>query len=239
MKSKQHLYSRLLIVLLIATVVELMFHRELLILLITGLFLMFIMYRRNNKKRPRQHSILFWLGVVCLVLAIAGTISFRLGILLGLILIIKHLFDRKHSADLINVQVQEPARARETKRLVKNKIIGDYHYGDTPFEWDNINIQFGIGNVIIDLGNTVLPPGENIAMIRGLVGDMRIVVPIDVGVALDYTAFSGQLNYQESNSATVLHQENLVHYSENYEEATYKIKLVVSVIVGELEVMHV
>ncbi|EUJ40654.1 cell wall-active antibiotics response protein LiaF [Brochothrix campestris] len=239
MKSKQHLYSRLLIVLLITTVVELMFHRELLILLIVGLMLMFIMYKRNKQKRPNQHSVLFWLGVVCIVLAIAGTVSFRLGLLIGLILFVKHLFDIKHTADLINVQLQEPNRTRETKRLAKNKLIGDYHYGDTPFEWDNINIQFGIGNVIIDLGNTVLPPGENIAMIRGLVGDMRIVVPIDVGIALDYSAFSGQLNYQESETATVLRQENLVHYSDNYEEATYKIKLVVSVIIGELEVMHV
>lgn len=239
MKGKRQLYARLLMIFMLATVIELLFQRSLFILLIVGFSLVFLMHRRNKLNHTRQRSFLFWAGVVCIILAIGGTISFRIGVLIVLIVFIRHLLKMKRTADLISVQIKEAEAIHKDTVVSKNKIIGEYHFGESPFEWNDINIQFGIGDVIIDLGNTVLPPGENTAIIRGLVGDMRIVVPVDVGVALDYSAFSGQLNYPESDAVKTLRQETLVHYSENYHEATYKIKLVVSVIVGELEVMHV
>lgn len=107
MKGKRQLYARLLMIFMLATVVELLFQRSLFILLIVGFSLVFLMHRRNKLNHTRQRSFLFWAGVVCIILAIGGTISFRIGVLIVLIVFIRHLLKMKRTADLISVQIKE------------------------------------------------------------------------------------------------------------------------------------
>ncbi|MCB2487462.1 hypothetical protein KQ783_15550, partial [Listeria monocytogenes] len=69
------------------------------------------------------------------------------------------------------------------------------------YEWDDINIQTGIGDTIRDLGNTVLPTGESVIMIRRVSGKIRILVPFDIGICIEQSAIFGNIQYDKESTS--------------------------------------
>ncbi|KRM72847.1 cell wall-active antibiotics response protein LiaF [Lacticaseibacillus brantae] len=115
--------------------------------------------------------------------------------------------------------------------------FGDTTIGDQAFAWDDINMTVFSGDTIIDLGNTLLPPNDNAIVIRKGFGKTRILVPIGVGIEINHSAIHGQLHV---NGVDYLMQnETLVQYSDDFDTAPRRIRLITSTIVGDVEVMFV
>ena len=65
-----------------------------------------------------------------------------------------------------------------SKPLFQNKLFGGQKTPDHEYEWNDINIQTGFGDAVIDLSYTVLPKGESVIFIRNVMGKVTVLCSI-------------------------------------------------------------
>lgn len=113
--------------------------------------------------------------------------------------------------------------ARSGKRF-KRSWLGSQRLGNDTYEWDDINFSVVIGDTIIDLGNTLLPKEDNVVIIRKGFGRTRILVPTGIGVMLEHSSMRGAVHFD--SEVYHLNNESLKLYSEDYDEATRRLKVI-------------
>lgn len=123
------------------------------------------------------------------------------------------------------------------RSLMHRQKINDMFQDHQENSWveDDINLVFLGGNTIIDLEEQLFASGEKIIMVRKLFGLTRIIVPRDFGLALNISAFSGAVIFERQRYQ--LSGENLKWVTPQYQEMPRKVKLLVSVAVGDVEVI--
>ena len=120
--------------------------------------------------------------------------------------------------------------------IIKNKWIGtEDKTVKAIYSWEDVNFTKLIGNSVFDLANTLLPREQNIILIRQGIGNVKILIPEGTAVAIDFSGLVGKfiLNHTEYSSLN----ENFKWYSDNYLKQDRKVKIVVNLIIGELEVI--
>ncbi|WP_461213222.1 cell wall-active antibiotics response protein LiaF [Lacticaseibacillus sp. GG6-2] len=115
--------------------------------------------------------------------------------------------------------------------------FGDTAIGQTQYEWDDINMTVAAGDTIIDLGNTYLPKGENVIVIRKGFGKTRVLIPVGVGVAIEHSAVIGNLSV--NGEEIQMKNETMQYYSDDYDTASRRVHLLTNVLVGDVEVLAV
>lgn len=93
----------------------------------------------------------------------------------------------------------------------------------------------GIGDTVIDLGNTVLPKGESVIVIRSFIGNVKILVPYEMEVSVSHSVLAGTGKIFEHHEPKMMNQ-TVSFQSEGYDQAQQKVKIITSMIVGDLEV---
>lgn len=121
-----------------------------------------------------------------------------------------------------------PAGLNISKNNFAAPKIGDSFY------WDDINICFFRGNYLLDLGDTILPAEANM-VVRCFWGKIRIIVPVGVGILVDYVAYRGtfQIDQQKNN----LRNERAHYKGPKSDEFPQKIKIFVNSFVSTLEIV--
>lgn len=105
------------------------------------------------------------------------------------------------------------------------------------YQWDDSHAMAWFGDTVIHLGNTVLPEADNVIVLHKLYGDVRVMVPVDVGISLSYNTIRGDVLFE--TEAYVLKNQQLRIYSENYQQANRRVKIVVTNYIGSLEVIRI
>ncbi|WP_010632038.1 cell wall-active antibiotics response protein LiaF [Sporolactobacillus vineae] len=205
------------------------------------LFGSMVYYGRNHRKKPAGKLIL-WIGLFGLALTLLSLFVFRL-VILGLVLLFLVDFIQKKRHPLrISPDPEIPnAAAGHTTLLntvLRNKWFGYQKTPEPEYPWQDINIQTGAGDTVIDLSRTILPKKGAVIFIRHLAGRIRILVPYDVGVSLHYSIMLGQMNFFGRSEARLINK-SVTLQSEGYEEAGQKVKVFVSAVAGSLEVKRV
>ena len=62
--------------------------------------------------------------------------------------------------------------------LFQNRHFGQQKTPDHDYEWNDMNIQVGIGDAVIDLSYTVLPKDETVIFIRNVMGKVTSHDPV-------------------------------------------------------------
>lgn len=102
--------------------------------------------------------------------------------------------------------------------------------------WEVADEEFwtGIGDVRLDLSETDIPPGETRYRALGFIGDIRLIVPEDVGVSIDSVSFLTEARVFDWKRQSFFVP---VHYAtENYETTERKIHVEMSYFIGEIKV---
>lgn len=118
----------------------------------------------------------------------------------------------------------------------KNKWLGQTDQStETIYSWEDVNFSKLIGNSIFDLGKTLLPRQQNILLIQQGVGNIKILIPEGTAVSIDASILVGKvvLDTIENN----LLNETFKWHSANYYTQERKVKIVVNLLVGNLEVI--
>ncbi|MHC5252027.1 cell wall-active antibiotics response protein LiaF [Listeria kieliensis] len=213
---------------------EMLFRWQLLVIFALGIIFLYTSRKAGVSKKQQRNRL--FLAAVFILLAVLLTTSFKIGVVIFGIFAIFHYINRKRAPELLMVETKEPGKIDRVNHFIKNQWFGNQRVLDVVYEWEDINIQTGIGDTIIDLGNTVLPTGESVIMIRSISGKIRLLVPFDLGICLEHSAIFGKLQYDKKS--TSIQNDSIKLYSDNYETAARKVKIVTSVVLGDLEVIR-
>jgi lia operon protein LiaF len=205
--------------------------------LILSLGCIYIGRKRLNNLRGKA---IFWFGIIGFVFALFSTWAFKFFLMVLVVYFIAKFRQNKHDPKTISPSLKEPVGQSEEEFIVKrplfqNKWIGHQETKDYAYEWDDINIQCGAGDTIVDLTNTVLPKGESVIFVRNFIGNVQIVVPYDLELSLSHSSLVGTSNILSHKSENMINQ-TIIYRSGNYSEAIRKIKIVTSLFIGDLEV---
>lgn len=118
----------------------------------------------------------------------------------------------------------------------KSGFIGDVHLGEDYFELRPTNISHFIGDTVIDLTKAQIPYGETKINVAAFIGDVKIFVPedIDLGISAVSNAFIGDLKVLKQKQGGFM--SNVQAQSPSYHEASKRVKLIVSVFIGDVKV---
>lgn len=193
----------------------------------------------------KSGKLLFWLGIFFLFINIINTLSFRLIAMALLLVFIVQYANKKKEVNTIEPFIKEPdegAKQKGTiykeKTLFENRLFGQQQTPEYVYEWDDVNIQTGIGDTIIDLSNTVLPKGESIIFIRNLIGKVSILIPYDVEISVHHSAIYGSIEILDMIKSSSFNRSIKVQTAD-YEETHQKVKIFTSMIIGDIEVKRV
>lgn len=201
-----------------------------------------IIYYGRNHRRTQKGKILFWVGLIGLGFTLLNLLVFKLFIIaLFICYLIDFIQKKKHPTRIIP-DMEHPGNGSEhvsvRMPLLRNKWFGSQETPDHDFEWQDINIQTGAGDTIIDLSRTILPKKESVIFIRHLAGRVRILVPYGVETALHYSVVLGKVDFFDHHEVQLIH-DTRIFQTEGYEQADQKVKIMISAFAGSLEVQRV
>lgn len=223
-----------------------MFNNVFLLFLLVVAIIFYTLHRGSGQNDAGQSSYL-WASIGFFLLSMVFTSAFWAIIAVFLVVELNNnsqlsrivrdpLFKKKHSwKEKEYVSVNWDNNVSELQ-LSRNKWFGDDSIGKDIFHWEDRNFIRIIGDTFFDLGNTILPKKENIILIRKGLGDTKIIVPRDTALSVDISIGLGKLVIDKEEYT--LKNETVKWRSSDYDTSMRKLKIVISTLVGEVEVVH-
>jgi lia operon protein LiaF len=188
-------------------------------------------------------KIVFWVSLVNAVIAIFHTLAFRWLVFSVIIyFFIQYVKSKKTQS---NIKVEEMKKSEETSSTIlrkkpyfQNKLIGRQSTPQAIYEWEDVNVQGFVGEVIIDLSQTVFPKGEALVFVRHFFGNVQVLVPYDMEVSVHSSMVVGTYEIFDQVNERVLN-ESIVYQTADYAKAEQKLKIVSSMFAGHIEVKRV
>ncbi|MDT9723576.1 hypothetical protein DUZ99_00900 [Xylanibacillus composti] len=116
----------------------------------------------------------------------------------------------------------------------KQNILQSLKWNKDPWILRSMSVWSVIGEIHIDLSLALLEENEAVMVMQGVIGDIDIIVPEDLGVIVQSTVVFGQTNIGDEREAGLM---NKIYWkSPQYEQCEYKVKFVLSYIVGDVDV---
>jgi len=203
-----------------------------------------MIYLGRKKAGKRLGKVLFIVGIIFFVLSIVNMMTFKFLLLAILLHFFIQYFQTKRQPKKIvpDIVSSEPAQSEETlissEPLFSNILVGQQKTPLGVYEWDDVNIQTGIGDTIIDLSYTMLPKGEAVIFIRNIIGNIHILVPYETEVSIHHSGVVGSAKVFGNDRDKIFNQVFTLKTS-GYETSETKVKIVSSLVVGNLEVSRI
>ncbi|WP_232697776.1 cell wall-active antibiotics response protein LiaF [Brevibacillus daliensis] len=118
-----------------------------------------------------------------------------------------------------------------------SSLFGSYRLTSGRFELKNMRIWQGVGDVVIDLSRAMIPDGGGTLIIEGWVGDITVYTPIDLPVQVKAEVSLGDLSVLGHHQDGVTRKVMLS--SHDYTESTQKVRIIVSLKVGAVNVKYI
>lgn len=119
-----------------------------------------------------------------------------------------------------------------------NQWLGDHEpLKRTSFAFDDINIIRLTGNDIIDLREVIVSGKANHILIRKVYGPTQIIVPVDVAVRLNTACIYGSVTFFDYPEYD-LRNETITLEEEGFNQANKSMKIVVTILAGNVEVVR-
>ncbi|QAS53180.1 cell wall-active antibiotics response protein LiaF [Halobacillus litoralis] len=229
--------NTILIIGVILLVVEIVFFNGGLVfsLLFSGI----LMYIGWKNYAPLWRKVLFWVGLISLVFTIFSMIAVRFLLVAIIFLFVRNYFKSREKPEHITPEILDKHQEMpHHEPLLSQKIFGDQMTPDHSYEWQDINIHGGFGDRVVDLSQTVLPHDEAVISIRHLVGNLTIYIPYEVEVSIHHSALIGRASIFQYRKNKVLNQV-LSYQTQDYRHVKPKVKIITSMVSGDLEVKRV
>ncbi|MHA6488674.1 LiaRS two-component regulatory system accessory protein LiaF [Bacillus cabrialesii] len=120
---------------------------------------------------------------------------------------------------------------------MRSFFIGELQMMKQPFDLNDLNISGFIGDIKIDLSKAMIPEGESTIVISGVIGNVDIYVPSDLEVAVSSAVFIGDINLIGSKKSGL--STKVYAASSDFSESKRRIKVSVSLFIGDVDVKYV
>ncbi|GAB2542619.1 cell wall-active antibiotics response protein LiaF [Gracilibacillus alcaliphilus] len=190
--------------------------------------------------RKSFHTItgktIFWGGAFFIFIAVLNTFILRIVIGAAVVYLIWHWYQqRQQETEQKPKYVNAADEVPYEDHVIQNKWFGKYHTTDEGFIWQDLNFQSAVGDVVIDLNDTMLPPEEAVIIIRQLAGKVTIIVPYDVEIILDHTVVFGDIHVFDHSEANAFNR-HIQLQTKDYYASDQRVKIFTQMIAGKLEV---
>lgn len=124
-------------------------------------------------------------------------------------------------------------------KINKSTFIGDIRLGDDYYELKPTNISHFIGDTVIDLTKAQIPYGETRIHISSFIGDIKVFAPKDmeIGIMVNSNSFIGDMDVLSNSKHGFM--GNAVAETPGYREAGKKVRIIISVFIGDVKVNSV
>lgn len=121
----------------------------------------------------------------------------------------------------------------------RSGMIGDVKIGQDYFDLKPMNISHFIGDTVIDLTKAYIPQGETKINISSFIGDVKIFIPndLDLEICVISSSFLGSNTVLDRHEGGLFKNMNIMPHG--YQEADKRIRIHVSVFIGDLRVQRV
>ncbi|WP_100406555.1 cell wall-active antibiotics response protein LiaF [Bacillus solitudinis] len=120
---------------------------------------------------------------------------------------------------------------------IRKSLIGDIHYTKEQFELRDMTIWNGFGDVRLDLSKAIIPEGESVVIIQGLIGQIDVYVPDDLAITVQASAIIGDVSLFHEKHGGV--NQQLYVSTQSYKQAPRRVKFILSTVIGEVKVRAV
>ena len=189
-------------------------------------------------------KIFFWVGIVFLAFSILNMMAVRFIILSIIVLLFVHYMKSKKEATRIEPFIDHLSQqSKRTEPVITVVPLLDHQFfrhqetNHHAYSWKDINIHGAFGDRIIDLSNTVLPEETAIISIRHLLGNIEIYIPYEVEVSIHHSTIFGKANILDNNYQMM--NQSIIYQTENYDTNIPRVKIVTSLISGDIEVKRI
>lgn len=203
-----------------------------------------MIYLGRKRQKKKSGKILFFGGIIFFIINVFNMMTFKFLLLAILLHFFIQFFSSKRNPKKISVDLRKPEEIPQhetmvsTRPLFENIFVGQQKTPIGAYEWNDINIQTGIGDTVIDLSYTMFPKGENVIFIRNIIGNIRILVPYEMEVSVNHSSLIGAANVFENHGTKMFSQVFLLK-TPGYETAEQKVKIFTTLMVGNLEVSRI
>ncbi|MBU9711001.1 cell wall-active antibiotics response protein LiaF [Evansella tamaricis] len=207
------------------------------------LFLSALIYIGKRMYENIVGKILFWIGVFILFFTIIDLMVARFIIIAAIVMFIISYRQSKDDPDYFSPELSEenvnslPEPLVKVESIFVNQFSGNQSTDESPYKWRDINVHGGFGDRIIDLSNTVLPE-EAVISIRQLVGNIKVYVPYEVEVHVTHSAVFGRSTVFHKKQVSLFNQ-TFSYMTENYGTGKPRVKIVTSLLSGDIEVKRI
>lgn len=119
----------------------------------------------------------------------------------------------------------------------KHSLIGNLYLTGPRWELEDMHIWHGIGDVKIDLSRAFIHEGETILVINGWIGDIDVFVPYDLEIALSAHVYIGDIKAFGNEDGGINRSVSLE--TSGFREAKKRVRMIIHLIVGDVDVMYV
>lgn len=131
----------------------------------------------------------------------------------------------------------ESASFNSNKAKVKHSLIGNLYLTAPRWELTDMNIWHGIGEVKIDLSRAIVHETETVLIINGWIGDIDIYVPYDLEVAISANINIGDIDVFGNKEGGF--NRNMSIETNNYRDAAKRVRIIISLNVGDVDITYV
>ncbi len=165
-----------------------------------------------------EKSGYIFLGIGCLVL-----LSGHLAIVVSVVLISLGYFYLKskkvHQDDSYNK---------------KQSLLESIKWDKEPWVLKNMSLWSVVGEIRMDLSLALIEQKETTLILQGVVADVDIIVPVDMGLQVNGSVLFGQLDTGHQKQAGFMNK--IIWKSPNYETSEHQLILELTYIVGDINI---
>lgn len=123
---------------------------------------------------------------------------------------------------------------RDDTYMQKQNLLESLKWDKEPWVAQNMSLWYLVGEINMDLSLALFEETETTMILQGVIGDVDIIVPEDMGVSIHASVLFGQVDVGRDREAGVLNR--MVWTSPHYEASEHKLKLMLSYIVGDVDI---
>lgn len=179
------------------------------------LLLLFGIYLVRNGSNKKGYAL-----VIAGAFFVAGG---PFAVIIGIVLISLGLFIKK-SKDF----------HRDEAYSQRQSFIGSIRYDREPWVLRDMSVWHAVGEMKFDFSQAIQEEREVTVILQGLIGNLNIIIPEDLGLSVEGSVYVGQLVIAGERREGI--GNKLIWQSSNYNQTEMKVKLIASYLVGEVNI---
>lgn len=162
-------------------------------------------------------------GYVLLIIGVLMMLNSHLAIVIAIVLLSLGYF-----------YIKSKQIHRDDTYVQKQSVLESIKWDREPWALKNMSMWCLVGEINMDLSVAFFEDKETTIVLQGVIGDVDIVVPDDFGLSVSASVLFGQVDVGQDKETGVMNK--IMWTSPNYETSEHKLKLLVSYIVGDIDI---